>query len=737
MTTAAISLTSDPTHKLAELVQRVTAYHPGADVALLERAFVYASRAHDGQKRKSGDPYFVHPVSVASLIADLKLDTASLCAALLHDVVEDTKATVDDIQRDFGDEVAFLVDGVTKLSKFNFTSNEDRQAESFRKMLVHMARDIRVLLVKLADRLDNMRTLEHMKPEAQERIARETTDIYAPLANRLGISWMKSELEDLAFRYLEPESYRLLAERVAGSKPDTDKYIERTCKLLSSRLNEAGFGAEVSGRAKHCFSIWRKMRTQECDFEQVYDVIAFRAIVENVADCYATLGVIHGTWTPIPGRFKDYIALPKPNMYQSLHTTVLGPEKERIEIQIRTREMHRVAELGIAAHWKYKERGRAGGGEHGGILDSKDARRFHWLRQLMDWQRELKDPQEFLESVKVDLFQDEVYVFTPKGDVRVFPRGATPLDFAYAIHSDLGDHCSGARVNGAIVQLRSQLRSGDVVEIITDPNRNPTKDWLDYVVSSKAKGKIRTFLRSEERERSLRLGRELVDRELHKHQLSYNKAVKTGAIQKAVDDAKVQTVEEMLVLVGYGRYDAVKVVDSLVPPEARQSAPPPTDLRESFVERVTRRVTGRDTNGILVSGETDVLVRFAKCCSPLPGDEICGFITRGRGVTVHRRGCQKALDLDPERRVDVGWESGAKVARPVVLRVITANRPGILAEVGNTFSKNGVNIDEANCRAGDDRAVNLFSFSITDLGGLKSLIRALLKLKGVLSVERV
>jgi GTP pyrophosphokinase len=720
---------------LTDLVQRVTAYHPGADVALLQRAFAYAERAHTGQKRKSGDPYFVHPASVAGVIADLRLDTASLCAALLHDVVEDTKATVEDIRSEFGDEVAFLVDGVTKLSKFNFTSKEDAQAESFRKMLLHMARDIRVLLVKLADRLDNMRTLEFMSSEGQERIARETLDIYAPLANRLGIAWMKLELEDLAFKYLEPEAYRMLAEKVAKTRGEREGYIHRTVKTLSARLHEAGFAAEVSGRAKHLYSIWRKMRSQNSEYEQVYDVIAFRAVVETIADCYAALGVIHGTYTPIPGRFKDYIALPKPNMYQSLHTTVLGPEGERMEIQIRTREMHRVAELGIAAHWKYKDRGRAAPQGHENILDQKDAQRFHWLRQLMEWQRELKDPQEFLESVKVDLFQDEVYVFTPKGDVRVFPRGATPLDFAYAVHSDVGDHCQGARVNGALVPLRSQLRSGDVVEIVTDPNRHPSKDWLDFVVTSKAKGKIRNFLRAEQRERSLRLGRELVERELHKQSLSYNRAVKTGAIQKAVEDAKVQTVEELLIQVGYGKYDANKVVESLVPPEQRQA--PPSEIRESVVERVTRKMSGRDSDGILVSGETDVLVRFAKCCSPLPGDEIVGFITRGRGVAVHRRGCDKALDLDPERRVDVRWESGAKVARPVCLRVITANRPGILAEVGNTFSKSSINIDEANCRAGEDRAVNLFSFSITDLGSLKTVIRALQKVKGVLSVERV
>jgi GTP pyrophosphokinase len=716
-----------------DLIGRVTAYHPEADVGLIKSAFDFGRRHHDGQLRKSGEAYFTHPVSVARVITELKLDTASLCAALLHDTVEDTKATVEDVQREFGDEVAFLVDGVTKLSKFNFISKEDRQAESFRKMLLHMAKDIRVLLVKLADRLDNMRTLDHMKPDAQERIARETIEIYAPLANRLGISWMKSELEDLSFRYTDPDAHKQIAEKSEALIRQKEAYIQRTSALLSSRLAEAGFNAQVSGRVKHVYSIYRKMKSSHCDFEQVYDVVGFRAIVESAADCYAVLGVIHGMFTPIPGRFKDYIALPKPNMYQSLHTTVLGPERERMEVQIRTADMHRVAELGIAAHWKYKEKGRSGAG-HDGVIDYKDAQRFHWLRQLMDWQKELKDPQEFLESVKVDLFQDEVYVFTPKGDVRVFPRGATPIDFAYAIHSDVGDRCAGARVNGQIVPLRSQLRSGDVIEIITETARHPTKDWLEHAVTSKARGKIRAYLRSEQRERSLRMGRELLERALHTAGLSYNKVVKTGTITKAVEAARVGSVEELLIQVGYGRLSTEEVVRALVPPESKA----PAAIVEGTVEKVIRKVTGRDTNGILVSGEPDVLVRFSKCCSALPGDEIVGFITRGRGITVHRRSCSRSLDLDPERKVKVEWDAGAKVPRSVCLRVITANRPGILAEVGQTFSKCGVNIEEANCRAAEaERALNLFSFTTTDLGALKNVIRQLQKVKGVVSVERV
>src|SRR5947208_6687706 len=429
-----------------DIVTRVRAYQPSADAELIERAYAYSKKMHDGQLRKSGDPYFIHPASVAGIIADLRLDTASVCAGLLHDVVEDTLATTKDIEREFGNEVASLVDGVTKLGKINFTSKEDRQAENFRKMVVAMARDIRVLLIKLCDRVDNMRTLEHMKPEAQERIARETLEIYAPLANRLGIQAFKSELEDLSFRWLEPDGYTEVSSAIQKTKKERDRYITDVCKTLSSRLAEQGFAADVGGRAKHYYSIWRKMKANESSIDQIHDIIAFRVSVESVSDCYAALGVIHSKWTPVPGRFKDYIALPKPNMYQSLHTTVIGPGRERIEIQIRTHDMHRVAERGIAAHWKYKEKISGG-------VDPKDAERFGWLRQLREFQKEMKDPAEFLEGVKVDLFQDEVYVFTPKGEVRVFPRGSTPVDFAFAIHSKLGEQITGARVNGKLEPL--------------------------------------------------------------------------------------------------------------------------------------------------------------------------------------------------------------------------------------------------------------------------------------------
>ena len=717
-----------------ELVERVQAYQPAADVDLISRAYRYGIEAHKGQTRKSGDPYFSHPASVAGIITELRLDTASVCAGLLHDVVEDTLATTTDIENEFGQEVAFLVDGVTKLSKINFASKEDRQAENFRKMLIAMARDIRVLLVKLCDRLDNMRTLEFMKPEAQDRIARETMEIYAPLANRLGIARFKGELEDLSFRYLEPQAFADLSQKFSTTAKDRDKYIQEVCKILSAKVAEQGFAVDVAGRAKHLYSIWRKMQAQQCEFDQVYDVIAFRVLVESVADCYATLGVIHSQWTPVPGRFKDYVALPKPNMYQSLHTTVIGPGRERIEVQIRTTEMHRVAEQGIAAHWKYKENNSGG-------VDPKDAARFGWLRQLMEFQKELKDPAEFLESVKVDLFQDEVYVFTPKGDVRVFPRGATPIDFAYAIHTEVGEHCSGSRVNGAIVPLRSKLRNGDVVEVMTNPNQHPSKDWLDYVSTSRARSKIRGFLRAEQRDKSLKLGRELLEKEMHQRGMSLNRLTKNEIeLRKVMERFGASSADEIFVAVGYGKVSTRAVCDFLSPPkkeDEKGATSPPESIKEGRIESLVRKVTGRDSHGIRLNGIDDVLVRYTKCCNPLPGDEIIGFITRGRGITVHRRNCAKAFDTDPERRVEISWDARAKINRPVSVKVMTANRPGILATVGHTFHEQGINISEATCRAGDDgRAMNTFTFLCSDLAQLKNVIRQLQRIPGVMAVER-
>ena len=718
--------------QVTDIIDRVRAYQPAADAEMIKRAYEYSSKAHTGQKRKSGDPYFIHPASVAGIITELRLDTASVCAGLLHDVVEDTLATTKDIEREFGNEVASLVDGVTKLGKINFTSKEDHQAENFRKMVVAMARDILVLLIKLCDRVDNMRTLEHMKPEAQERIARETLEIYAPLANRLGIQAFKSELEDLSFRWLEPDSYVEVENAVAKTAKERDKYIADTSKVLSGKLAEQGFAADVSGRAKHLYSVWRKMKANECTIEQIHDIIAFRVSVESVSDCYAALGVIHSKWTPVPGRFKDYIALPKPNMYQSLHTTVIGPGRERIEIQIRTHEMNRVAERGIAAHWKYKEK-------HGGGIADSDAARFGWLRQLMEWQKDLKDPAEFLEGVKVDLFQDEVYVFTPKGEVRVFPRGSTPIDFAFAIHSQLGEHITGARVNGKLEPLRYKLRNGDVLEIVTAAHQQPSKDWLDIATTTRARAKIRNFLRQEQRDKSLKLGRELLEREFQKSSVSLTKLLKNDPeLRKLLETLSVGNLDELFIGIGYGKIDPKDVLDVVAPPSMDGAkSVPPEQLREGRIAGFVRKVIKGDDGGIRLNGIDDVLVRYAKCCNPLPGDDILGFITRGRGVTIHRRGCPKAFDTDPERRVEISWDSKAKINRAVQLRVVTANRPGILATVGHTFSNMGINISEANCRAGDDgKAVNVFTFVCSDLNQLKGVMRALQKVQGVVAVER-
>ncbi len=712
--------------RLTNILEKVKGYHPRADTDLINKAYLYAARMHDGQSRKSGDPYFTHPTAVADIIADMRLDASSVCAAFLHDVVEDCEATVADIETVFGEEVAFLVDGVTKLGKVNFASREDRQAESFRKMLVAMARDIRVLLVKLADRLDNMRTLEHMSEESQERIARETLEIYAPLAGRLGIQWLKAELEDLSFRHLEPEAYEVLDEQVDAVAKSTDAYIGDVTGQLKKMLLNRGFPVQISGRRKHLYSLHRKMRATGVGFEQVHDFVAFRVITESVADCYATLGVIHSEWTPVPGRFKDYVALPKSNMYQSLHTTVIGPGNRRVEIQIRTHEMHRTAEYGIAAHWQYKE--------HTGGIDPKDAARFVWLRQLMEFQKEVADPEEFYESVKVDLFPEDVYVFTPKGDVKTFPRGATPIDFAYAVHSEVGNRCSGARVNGAIVPLRHKLQNGDVVDIITSKNQHPSKDWLEFAFTSRARSRIRTYLRTEERRQAVSLGHELLEKEMRKRKLSLSRFLKSDRAKEVFSHFKTGSAEEFYARIGIGKLALPTVMEHIVPSEDVERQ----QLRPGLLERTVQRVAkSTDADGIRIQGHDNMLVRFAQCCSPVPGDPVTGWITRGRGVSVHRRGCPRVLELDPERRVQVSWANDVKVDLPVSLRVMTDDRSGILASVSSVFSSNGVSISEASCLSKDGRAENMFHFRVGDLNRLREIMRGVAKLQGVLDVERV
>jgi len=714
-------------HQLEQILSEVAGYYPSADLPLVRRAYQFAAAAHDGQTRKSGDPYVTHPLAVAQIIAELKLDVASVCAGILHDCVEDTSATVDQLGEIFGKEIAFLVDGVTKLGKLPYSTREEQQAENFRKMLLAMARDIRVILVKLCDRLDNMRSLHHLPPEKQERIAAETMQIYAPLANRLGIQWVKVELEDLAFKYTYPGEYEQLAADVAKTRAERLEYIRHVEKLIHKEMTENGVPCEVMGRAKHLWSIYQKMKRTQRPFEDIHDSIGFRVITDTQMHCYQGLGVAHQTWTPIPGRFKDYIALPKPNLYQSLHTAVIGPRGERIEIQIRTREMNLVAEHGIAAHWKYKE---------GKVVVDEDDKKFAWLRQLMESQKELRDPTEFLESVKIDLFGDEVYVFTPGGDVKALPKGSCPIDFAYAVHSSIGDHCSGARVNSMIVPLRYQLRNGDTIEIITSPNQKPNKDWLKLVKTARARTKIRYLLRQEQREKAVVLGTDLIDKALRKHGTTLSRAEKQ--LQIAARELRTVSVDELIIQVGYGKVTAQQVLEKALP-ELDKKDKEPEKKTESMLKSLLRKVTRRtSSSGIKVAGEEDILVRFAKCCSPLPGDPIHGFITRGRGVTVHRRDCDKGLDLDPERRIDVEWDGNGKTQHEVAIQVLCADKPGLLAHISQSFTDQGVNISQAHCRATEDgRAVNTFHASVRDLDQLKQVIRSLSRIKGVYSVDRV
>jgi GTP diphosphokinase / guanosine-3',5'-bis(diphosphate) 3'-diphosphatase len=744
----AVSIDDPSMIRLNDILQRVASYHPDPDLDIIKKAYVYSAKVHQGQLRKSGEPYLIHPLEVAGLLAELKLDEASIVTGLLHDTIEDTLATSEELTELFGPEVAQLVDGVTKLSKFSASatlSQEEKQAENFRKMIIAMAQDIRVILVKLADRTHNMRTLDHMSEEKQRRIAQETLDIYAPLANRLGISWVKTELEDLSFRYVKPQDFLALQDKLGRRKKEREKYIEDVSTLIDTKLEERGLKGDVSGRFKHVYSIYKKMKSQGIEFEQIHDIIAFRIITNSMPACYEALGLVHQLWKPVPGRFKDFIAIPKPNMYQSLHTTVVGPLGERIEVQIRTPDMHKVAEEGIAAHWAYKE-GKA-------ISVSKDDEKFAWLRQLMEWQQDLKDPKEFLETVKVDLFTDEVFVFTPRGDVKSLPRGATPVDFAYAIHSDVGGRCVGSKVNGKIVPLRYKLKNGDTVEVLTSPQAHPSKDWLTFVKTSRAQQRIRAFIKQQQREKSLQLGRELLERELKRYQLNFNRLLKNGELKKVCEELGFRVEDDLLVAIGYGKVVPNQVLARVVPPEKlaassadSRTAPTPESVAASSMlpglSKVTdfaKKLVGKqNSSGVQIGGVDDVLVRFGRCCNPVPGDPIAGFITRGRGVTVHTVGCDKALATDPERRVDVSWDVRGDFKRPVTLRVLTTERTGMLADISNTFSKKGVNISQANCRAtGDERAVNTFEVTITDLKQLTDLMRTIERLPGVYSVERI
>lgn len=713
--------------KVTDLMERIQGYHPAADVDLIRRAYDFSAGVHRGQKRRSGEPYLIHPMAVAGIIADLKLDVPSVVGGLLHDTVEDTLTTLDEIKNLFGPEIAGLVDGVTKLSQVNFTSLEEKQAENFRKMIVAMAKDIRVILIKLADRTHNMRTLDHMPLEKQLATAQETLDIYAPLAHRLGIAWVKDELEDLALKHLHPEIYYQLKRNVAKKKTAREKYINEVIALIGKILEKEGIEAEVTGRPKHFYSIYQKMETQNLLYDQIYDLVAFRVLVDTARECYETLGVIHSQWKPVPGRFKDYVALPKPNMYQSLHTTVIGPYGERMEIQIRTQDMHRVAEEGIAAHWRYKKEVED--------FQFNDMQRFAWLRQLLEWQQNLQDPQEFLHSIKEDLFSDAVYVFTPKGDLLNFPKGTTVIDFAYRIHSEVGHHCSGARINGQLVPLRYLLRSGDTVEIITMHQQTPSRDWLKLAKTPRAKSHIRNWLKKQQRERSFALGREILESDLGRYKLEYASLRREGKIEAIAKELGMKDEEGLLAGIGYGRLTPRQVLLKLVPAEQLDDG---KKQAEGTLERLFRIVSRQKRDlGVRVKGVGDMLVRFARCCHPLPGEDITGFITRGRGVTVHVSSCATVLESDPHRKVEVSWQDGGQTPQPIKIDVSCVDRPGLLAAISAAITGANVNIARAQVRTFEDqKALNTFEVMITDSKQLKRVLANIAKVKGVYKATR-
>lgn len=691
----------------------------------MEKAYVYSAKVHQGQIRLSGEPYLSHPLEVAHILTRMKMDVISVVAGLLHDTIEDTDAELSEIERLFGRETANIVDGVTKISQMLFTSREERQAENMRKMILAMATDIRVIIVKLADRLHNMRTLGFQPPEKQKLIARETLDIYAPLAGRMGIYWLKSTLEDLCLFYIEPLTYNLIQTELAERRGLREKFIEDVKVLLSEKLRDANLDAVIKGRHKHFYSIYSKMRDQNLNVNQVYDVIAFRVIVNSLRECYEVLGLIHAMWKPVPGRFKDYISMPKANMYQSLHTTVIGPLGQRMEVQIRTWEMDKVAEEGIAAHWKYKE----------GLTASRsDEKQFAWLRQLLEWQQSLQDPKEFMESVRMDLFPNEVYVFTPKGEVKEFPRGATPIDFAYSVHSEVGDKCSGARVNGKMVPLRYQMRNGDTIEIITSTKARPSKDWLDHVKTSRAKTKIRHWIRNQEQDQSINLGRELLEKGLEQNNITITNLMKSDAVASLAKDFSFHSVQDLLANIGYGKISAKQIIGRLKPKLGIEEEKHP-GLVSKMVSRIKRK---KSTKGIRVKGLSDMMVRFANCCNPLPGDRVIGFITRGRGVTIHKYNCRHTKDVDPDRLVEVSWEPSEQEVYAAKLRVTSHSGKGILAEISAAMALKDANIIQADIKTtADKKGISNFTIEVTNAQQLQNIIAAIKKIKNVFLVERL
>jgi len=712
--------------RLNDIIDKVTTYKEISDneLDLIKKAYIYSAKVHSGQKRVSGEAYLSHPLEVSAILADLKLDISTITTGLLHDTVEDTLATIEEIDKMFGKDIAFLVDGTTKISKLEYVSKIESQAESFRKFILATAKDIRVVLIKLADRLHNMRTLKYLPDDRRKRISQETMDIYAPLAHRLGINWINTELEDLAFQYSNPKDYRKVTKLVSSKKKEWRNYLKEVKNTISSKLNELNIDADVTGRFKHNYGIYRKMQFLNKNFENVYDILAFRVLTNSENECYQTLGAIHTIWKPIPGRFKDYIALPKTNGYQSLHTTVLGPLGEQVEIQIRTKNMHEYAEYGVAAHWNYKDESRNGNGSY---------EMYSMLRKLVE-HKDIEDPTEFLDAIKGELISNLVYVFTPGGDLIELQQGATPVDFAYAIHSDIGDHCNRAMVNRTLVPLEYKLRTGDTVEITINKEQKPNRDWLSFVVTSKAKTKIRSWLRTLENEKAEEIGKSIAERKLKVKGININEILKKDKINEIYKKFELNNVDELYRAVGFGKIsmnDLIKIVN------------PDTELhtadKVSRIDKIIKNIRKDELKGaILIKGFDDIMTRFAKCCSPLPGESISGFITRGKGITIHKNDCPHLLEVDPQRKIDVEWDIKFNEQMPAKILVECIDKPGILSKLTKTISSSDVNILRVEMDSLDiEKAKGVFNLTVDNINQLFAVIESLMKVKGVLSVDRI
>jgi guanosine-3',5'-bis(diphosphate) 3'-pyrophosphohydrolase len=713
--------------RFEDLVEKVRVANPDADIELLRRAYVFSALEHKGQVRHSGEPYLVHPLEVANILADMRLDVVAISAGLLHDVVEDTLTTIERIQELFGPDVAHVVEGVTKLGAIPFSSKEERQAENFRKMLLAMVDDIRVIMVKLADRLHNMRTLHHLPEERRTRIAQETLDIYAPIAHRLGMSIVKNELEELAFKALEPRAFDELHAKVESRRKVVAAMVEEIKKTVAAKLAEAQVPVrQIDGRIKRLYSVFLKLRRQKIELEQVYDLVALRIITDSVKDCYAALGIIHQIWSPIPGRIKDFIAMPRPNGYQSLHTSVVSDRGLPFEVQIRTEEQHRIAEQGVAAHWKYKE-GRVGA--------QPDEQYFRWLRQLLEWQQEVRDPHEFIQSLKIDLYPEDVYCFTPQGEVKALPRGATPVDFAYSIHTDIGHQCVGARVNGVMVPVRQRLKSGDIVEIVTQKGHKPSRDWLNFVVTSRASQKIRHYIQAEEKARSIELGKRVFEKEARRFDLNA-KTLNEEALLKAGLEHGLHKLDDLYAALGYGKLSPKQILLKILPPDQLRERPP-----EGAIASMVRRVWRPGEDKIKVRGIDDLLVVRARCCNPIRGEKIVGYISRGKGVSVHSASCANVLNLlyDPERRIAVEWDTADAAAPQYVVRlkVQVEDKKGMLAAVSTRVSGMNTNIKAMEATTSDHRGELDMTVEVKDMKHLEKVIKSIRDVSGVIDVERV